>query len=167
MSSDWVTAVIPLAGVALGVVGTIAVQYSSTRETSRQAKAAAAAATRAERMKAVLAFLKVCQKVERYAQENASSNEPHVNETTDEMWYRHKWVELVSGSPDSLVSLAAFKFADRLNDAVYERQKKPANQTVYDFINEKRQPFMDAAAAELRIMPEPSWLRRWLRVARG
>ena len=33
MSSDWVTAVIPLAGVALGVVGTVAVQYSSTRET--------------------------------------------------------------------------------------------------------------------------------------
>jgi hypothetical protein len=164
MSSDWVTAVIPLAGVALGVIGTVAVQYSSTRETSRQAKAAAAAAIRADRIKAVLAFLKVCQKVERFAQEHARVDNPDVNATTDEMWFRHKWVELVSGPT---VSLTAFQFADRLNAAVYNSQNIPANQTVYKFINEKRQPFMDAAGEELRIMPAKSWRRRWPRVTRG
>jgi hypothetical protein len=164
MSSDWVTEVIPLAGVALGVGGTVVVQYYSTRETSRQAKATADAAIRADRLKAVLAFLKVCQKVERFAQEHARVDNPDVNAATDEMWFRHKWVELVSG-PE--VSLTAFYFADRLNDAVYERQKIPANQAVYKFINDKRQPFMDAAGAELRIMPARSWRGRWPRVTRG
>ena len=155
---------IPLAGVALGVVGTVAVQYSSTRETSRQAKAAAAAATRADRTKAVLAFLKICQKVERFAREDARVDNPDVNATTDEMWFRHKWVELVSG-PE--VSQTCFQFANRLNDAVYNSQNIPDNQTVYSFINEKRQPFMDAAGDELRIMPDRSWRRWWRRVTRG
>jgi hypothetical protein len=40
VSSDLVTSLLPLVGVALGSAGTFAGQYLATRETKKQAKAA-------------------------------------------------------------------------------------------------------------------------------
>jgi hypothetical protein len=149
VSSDLVTVALPLVGVVLGSAGTFAGQYLATRETKKQADATAVAAARAERKEAILAFLDICQRVERAAEHRYQNDNKFVEgspELTHEMWFRQKCLELVAGSP---VRSTAFQYADRLMAAAYGRV--PAGGAVWDFISEKRQPFMEAAKAELTI----------------
>jgi hypothetical protein len=144
-----VATVLPLVGVVLGSAGTFAGQYLATRETKKQADAAAVAATRAERKEAILAFLNVCQKVERAAEHRYQHDNKFVEgspELTHEMWFRQKCLELVAGSR---VRSTAFQYADRLMAATYGRL--PKGKEVWGFIAEKREPFLDAAKEELRI----------------
>ncbi|MFD5415323.1 hypothetical protein [Streptomyces nojiriensis] len=149
MPSVLITTALPLVGVALGAAGSFAAQYLSTRETKRQASRATAAAVRAERKEAILVLLEICQRVERVAEHRYQNNNSFVDgspELTHEMWFRQKCLDLVVSRH---LSDMAFRFTDRLMAAAYGRV--PDGIEVWDFIHEKRGPFMEAAKAELGI----------------
>src|SRR5215472_7964775 len=149
VSSDLVSVALPLVGVVLGSAGTFAGQYLATRQTKKQADAAAAAAERAERKEAILAFLNICQKVEHAAEESYTHDNKFVEgspDLTHEMWFRQKALDLVAGAD---VRRTAYEYADRLMAATYGRV--PERQEVWPFINEKREPFLEAGRQELRV----------------
>jgi hypothetical protein len=170
MSSTLAPSVFTLAGVALGVVGTLGAQYLATRESRRAAKATAKEALRQERKAAVLAFLDVCQRAENAAEDRAFGREqragpgwsisrsprkpvlPDLDALKQDLWYRQKCIELVAGED---VQSAAFDYAKRLTAALFDAA--PTGTKIFGFISDKRLPFIDAARAELKI---PSG-RRW------
>jgi hypothetical protein len=100
VSSDLLTSLLPLAGVALGSAGTFLGQYLATRETKKQARAAADARLRAERKEAILAFLDACQKVEAAAEDlyqKHDRDEAAVPALTHNMWLQQKYVDIICG----------------------------------------------------------------------
>ncbi|WP_052390756.1 hypothetical protein [Streptomyces sp. NRRL B-24484] len=152
MPSELVTTVLPLVGVALGAAGSFAAQYLVTRETKKQASRAAQAALRAERKEAILAFLDVCQRVERAAEHRFQNDNAFVEgspELTHEMRFRQKCLDLVAGRH---LGGTALDFTDCLTAAAYGRV--PAGKDVWTFIKEGRTPFMEAAKAELGIVAD-------------
>jgi len=160
MSSTLAPSVFTLAGVALGVVGTLGAQYLATRESRRAAKAAAKEALRQERKAAVLAFLDVCQRAENAAEDRAFGREQRADPDAlkHDLWYRQKCIELVAGED---VQSTAFDYADRLTVALFDAA--PTQTEVFGFIAEERLPFLNAARAELGV---PGRTRAWSRRSR-
>lgn len=106
-------------------------------------------AQRAERKEAILAFLEVCQRVERAAERRFQEGDRYIEgsaELTHQMWFHQKVLDLVS-SPQ--VRESALRFSQRLNDVTYGRIAK--GRDFWDFVNERRQPFIDAARVELGV----------------
>lgn len=148
MSSDLVAIALPLVGVALGSAGTFAGTYLTTRETKKQAKAAKDAAAYAELKEATLGFLEACQRVEQAAEHRYMHEDRYVKESpelTHEMWYREKCLEIVTGPR---VRHTALEFATRLNDATYKGV--PHGTKAWDYVSQKRDPFMAAVRAALK-----------------
>lgn len=149
MSPDFVAIALPLVGVALGSAVTFASTYLTTRETKRQAKAATAAAARVELKEMILGFLDSCQRVEEVAEYRYMHENLYVKDSpklTNEMWFRHKCLEIVAGAR---VHHAALEFAKRLNDATYKGI--PDGLEAWDYVSQMRHPFMAAVRAELEI----------------
>ncbi|MEU1600960.1 hypothetical protein ABZ468_51745 [Streptomyces sp. NPDC005708] len=149
MASEVLTTLLSLAGVGVGSAASFAAQYLTSRETKAQAAATAAAALRAERKQALHDFLESCQRVERAAEHRFQNDNRFVEGSptlTHDMWFRLKCLDLVSSRR---LNDAAYQFADRLMKATYGGP--PNGKDVWEFINEKRGPFMEAAKVELDI----------------
>jgi hypothetical protein len=145
VSSDVLSSLLPLAGVALGSAGTFLGQYLATRETKKQARAAADARLRAERKEAILAFLDACQKVEAAAEDlyqKHDRDEATVPALTHYMWLQQKYVDIICGP---MLRNTAFLLTERLHSAAYTRPDTP----VWEWVNERRGPFLEAARIEL------------------
>lgn len=149
MSSELVTVALSLAGVAVGAASSFAAQYVVMRETKKQESRASEAAVRAERKEAILALLDICQRVERAAEHRYQNEDRFVDgspELIHEMRFRRKCLELVAGRR---LSEAATEYTKRLWAAAFGHL--PAGTDVWSFVDEKRDPFMEAAKAELGV----------------
>jgi hypothetical protein len=145
VSSDLVSSLLPLAGVALGSAGTFLGQYLATRETKKQARAGAVARLRAERKEAILSFLDACQRVEAAAEDlylKHDRDEMTIPALTHKMWLQQKYIDIICGRT---LRDRAFLLAERLHSAAYTRPDIP----VWDWVNERRAPFLEAARIEL------------------
>ena len=151
MPSISATGVVTLAGVALGILGTIATQYLTTRESRRAARSATKAALRSERKTAVLAFLEGCQRAEQAAEDRAFRHEQRADPDAlkHNLWYQQKCITLVAGPH---VRSAAFRYAERLTDAIFH--DAPTGDGIFGFISEERDPFIEAVREELGIPEE-------------
>lgn len=150
MSSGLAATVLPLVGVVLGSAGTFSGQYLATRETKKQAKASAVAVGRAELKDEVLKFLEACQRVEQAAEDRFMNGNQFVEgspQLTHEMWLRQKIIDLIA---TRRIRDTAYQFTDRLMGAAYGRV--PDGVAVWDFVTEKREPFMDAVRDALVIV---------------
>lgn len=138
--------VLPLIGVALGAAGAFAGQFLAMRETKKEAATAAAAVLRAERKEFLLEFLEACQRAERAAEHYffAGERAKDAAELTHRVWFCQKCIALVA-SPN--VQSAAEEFARALTTAVHDGT--PKGVRISDFLRDKRDRFLDAAAAEL------------------
>ncbi|MFF1609550.1 hypothetical protein ACFVYA_17360 [Amycolatopsis sp. NPDC058278] len=141
-------AILPLIGVTLGVGGSIAVQYLVTRTTKQQATAKRVADLRWERKEAIREFLDAVQSVERLAEcRHMYGNLDDGPELlTHRMWFLQKCIDIV-GTPR--LRQAALDYASRLHDAVYGEM--PEGQNVWEFMGERRHPFLEAARRELDV----------------
>jgi hypothetical protein len=148
---DWVTVsstIFPLVGVVIGASGSIVAQYLATRVTKQQDGAKRVADLRRERKEAVRDFLDTTQAVERAAEhrfihgDHGESPGP----LTHRMWYSQKCIEIV-GTPQ--LRQATLDYAWRLSEAIYK--EVPDDMNVWDFITDRRDPFLEAARRELDI----------------
>ncbi|WP_405933706.1 hypothetical protein [Streptomyces sp. NBC_00827] len=138
--------VLPLIGVALGAAGAFAGQFLAMRETKKEAATAAAAVLRAERKEFFLEFLEACQRAERSAEHHfhAGQRAKDAAELTHQVWFRQKCIALVA-SPNA--QRAAEGFALALTAAVHDGT--PEGVHISELLRDKRNRFLDAAAAEL------------------
>lgn len=143
--------VVPLLGVVLGAAGALLGTYLSTRVTKQQADDAKAAAVRAEHKAAIEAFLEIAQSVEQAAERRfqEGSLPQDVGSRTHQMWFRQKCIELVCSASLNEKTLG---YAWRMHHACY--RELPANVDVWDFLRERRDPFLEAARQVLGI-PQP------------
>jgi hypothetical protein len=146
------SAVLSLAGVALGGVIGLLITYLSNRVTRQQANDAKEAALRAEYKAAIMAFLEVAQSVEQAAEDRSRSQEgslpTDVGSRTHQMWYRQKCIELVCSAA---LNEKTKDYASRMNDACY--RDLPANIDILTYLKQCRNPFLAAARHELGIPP--------------
>jgi hypothetical protein len=145
VSSDLLSSLLPLAGVALGSAGTFLGQYLASRETKKQARAAADARLRAERKEAILSFLDACQNVEAAAEDlylEHDRDELAIPALTHKMWLQQKYLDIICGPT---LRNRAYLLTDRLHSVAYTRPDTP----VWELVNERRSPFLEAARAEL------------------
>jgi len=122
---------VTLAGVALGILGTISGQYLINREPRRAARSAASAALRSERKTAVLTFLESCQRAEQAAEDRAFRHERRADPDVlkHDLWYKQKCIELVAGRR---VRSAAFEYANQLTAAFFG--DVPTGDGIFGFI---------------------------------
>ncbi|GLY37523.1 hypothetical protein Amsp01_035470 [Amycolatopsis sp. NBRC 101858] len=140
--------ILPLVGVLIGATASFAAQYLATRTTQRQEKIRRVAEIRAERKEVIFNFLEGMQLVERVAEhrfEHGGHGEVP-QPATHRMWYLQKCIELVG--TQQLIH-ASVEYAQRLHDAVYG--SLPAGVNVWEFMAERRFPFLEAARRELDI----------------
>jgi hypothetical protein len=143
--------VVPLLGVALGAIGALLGTYLSTRVTKQQAEDAKAAARRAEYKAAIEAFLEAAESVQQAAERRYQEGHlpQDVGSRTHQMWFRQRCIELVCSAA---LKEKALDYARRMEHACY--RKLPPNVDVWDFIRERRDPFLATARRELGI-PQP------------
>jgi hypothetical protein len=148
LCSTVASVVVPLLGVVLGATGALLGTYLSTRVTKQQAKDARIAAIRAEYKAQIEAFLEIAQSVEQAAgrRYQEGSLPKDVSSRTHQMWFRQKCIELVCSEPfkDKTV-----EYAWRLHHACY--RELPDGIDVWDFLRERRDPFLATAREELGI----------------
>lgn len=116
--------------------------------TKQQAEAAKVAAVRAERKAEIEAFLEVAQSVEQAAEDRyqRGSLPEDVSARTHQMWFRQKCVELVCSTA---LASKTLDYAWRLHEACY--QEMPGGVDIWQFMTEKRTPFLKSAWQELGI----------------
>jgi hypothetical protein len=141
-------------GVGLGSAVALANQLITTGATGRQARRDRLASIRQERKEAILKLLEIAQQVERLA-EDRYFRRPVKNpeESTHRMWVLQKSLDLVATAP---LHHAALNYAIRLNAAVYD--PLPMGTKIWDFLEEERTPFLEAARQALDVQPFES---RW------
>ncbi|MEV7046627.1 hypothetical protein [Amycolatopsis sp. NPDC051061] len=150
---DWLqltpAAVLPLVGVLLGTLGSLATTHLGTRTTRKQAETQRRAALRIERKEAIRDFLEGAQRVEHLAERRYQTGERDNNEAellTHRMWYLQKCIELVGGHE---LRRAALDYAWHLGDAVYK--ELPTDRDIWEFMTSYREPFLEAARRTLAI----------------
>ncbi|MGI8329948.1 hypothetical protein ACRYCC_08270 [Actinomadura scrupuli] len=151
---NWVTTVLPLAGVVLGSSGTLIGQYLSTRVDARREQHEHRVAERAERKQAIMDFLSAAQKVELLSDEADSGSSPDSTEIRAHLhalWLAKKLPELVCSTE---VAQAAHDYTLALHELVRGRAA-PGDEPRK---RELRYAFMEAARGELGAMGGP--LRR-------
>jgi hypothetical protein len=139
---------IPLLGVAIGAAGALLSQYFSNRLATQQSRVARSAAIREERKGLILAFLETAQTVEQAAEhlyQNGSRPDDTVSRT-HRMWFRQKCIELACSAE---LNDRAIDYSWRMHEACYK--DLPKGMPVWDYIAEKRNPFLAAARTELGI----------------
>jgi hypothetical protein len=142
------TAVLPLVGVALGTGGSFIGQYLGTRTTRDKARADRYAALRAERKEAIREFLEAAQQVERLAAaRQQTGDQPQDSEAvSDRLWFLQKCVDLLGTAQ---LRDAAYRYTERLSRALWDGC--PADTSVWEYIGERRHPFLQAAREELDV----------------
>jgi K+-sensing histidine kinase KdpD len=141
-----VTTSIVVSLVSVGVGAFVALL--STYLTNRVAKKSRAAALRAERKEAIVAFLDVAQSVEQAAEQRYLNKDLPDDTTsrTHQMWFRQKCIELVC---TSAMNEKTIEYADQMSDGCYK--EPPPNVKIWNFLEEKRLPFLATARQELGI----------------
>ena len=138
-------AVLSLAGVALGAVGTLFGQYLASRASSRQLEAQQSTAHRSELKVVILKFLDIAFRVQK-----ATSALPHgggggadsaITELVEDMWLAHAEIDLAARTEP--LRGAAYRFAARLTEAA---RGEGANRAV---LHRAQVEFMNAAYDDL------------------
>lgn len=144
-SMSWSTAILPLAGVALGSTGTLVGQYLSTRVEARREKRAYDGAQRTERKEAIMEFLSAAQQAELLSDQIDSGEHPEDSEVRDRvhaLWLAKKLPELVC-SPST--AQAAHDYTLALHKILRGEASPTGSATKRDL----RYAFLEAARQEL------------------
>lgn len=153
---SWIVTVLPLAGVALGSLGTLVGQYLSTRGDTRRERREQQNAQRTERKEAILEFLSAAQRAEFTADEITSGGAPEeaeIRERIHALWLAKKLPELVC-SPET--AQAAHDYTLALHTLL--RGDPPPEGAPAK--SERRHAFLESARRELGTASAP--LRRSL-----
>lgn len=137
---------IPLGGAAVGVVGTLVVQWLSRRQTSALSLAARKSALRDDRRDAIYAVLEAVQEVDRHVDSRTQGRDydPDLARVAlHHLYYRQKCLNIIAS--DAL-SEAVDGFTHQMHVAVHD---PPTDRNIYEFMKEKRQLFMKIARQEL------------------
>ncbi|MET9486714.1 hypothetical protein [Nocardia sp. NPDC006630] len=137
----------PLVGVAIGTVGTLTAQFMAMHTNSALSRASHRLTLRADRRDAIYAFLDAAQVADEVADLKhlgKGFDENQAREAMHQTWFRYKCIEVI-GSAELRSRALAYTF--RMNESVWG--DLPTGQTVWTFMKEHREPFLEAARVEL------------------
>ena len=150
-SIDLASAVLPLAGVAIGTTGALIGQFLTARFASRTEAQRIWAERRAERKESIMKFLDAAQDVELLLDETREDRPlaaPAARERLHRLWLEKKRVELVCSTQ---FAQAAHNYARVLNTFARDERINRHSDVDADF----RTRVMELARTELGISAEP------------
>ena len=153
----WSSAVLPLAGVALGSLGALLGQYLASRADTRRYEMERSTNQRTERKEAIVGFLSATERMEHYSGQvtaHGGQAEDSVTDLMHNVWLTKKIIELVCTG----------RLAQAAHDFSQELQRIANEQLAGGKVNVSgraalRRSFMEAARREMGYTGEP--LRRY------
>jgi hypothetical protein len=137
--------VLPLVGVAIGSVATLAVQQNSAREARRQSAADARLSLRAEIKTAITAYLEAAQHLQTqlYASEHGR-DVPDIPLMAEDVWLAHAQVDILCSEQ---LRVPLLQYAEALNEVARHEDRYP---DWWAFVIPFKGAFMNAVRVELR-----------------